>query len=244
MLFAPRLANPSAAAGTKPDRMKKILFLTLAGCTLLAGSLRAQVRLGLQGGLNLADLRYEPKDQTSGMPDAHSLATYNAGLLLDIPLVPAVAIQTGVGLSSKGSKVTFSGTGGSYTKTINPLYLEIPAHLVFKPQIAPATRLVLGFGPYLGLGVGGRASYSGATPLGSYYSDHSLEFGNGSSDDLKATDIGGEVLAGLQFSRMVSLTAQYGMSFTNNAAGSDNNAPQILRNKVLSFDLGIYLGSH
>lgn len=222
--------------------MKKTFLLTLLGCAILVGSLSAQVRLGLQGGLNLADLRYEPKDQTNGVPDAHNLATYNAGLLLDIQLVPGVAIQTGADLSSKGSKVTFTDASGSYTKTINPLYVEIPAHLVFKPQIAPATRLLVGFGPYLGLGVGGRASYSGATPVGSFYSDHSLQFGNGSSDDLKATDIGGEILAGFEFSHALSLTAQYGMSFTNNAPNGDNNAPQILRNKVLSLNLGIYLG--
>ena len=61
-------------------------------------------------------------------------------------------------------------------------------------------------------------------------------------DDLKATDFGGNVLAGFEFGNGLILGAQYGLSFTNNAPDGNNDAPKILRNKVFSVSLGYYLG--
>lgn len=218
---------------------KKMILLLTAVC--LSGAAMAQgVKLGLRGGLNLADMKYEPKDQTNGTPNANSLASFNAGLVIDVPLMPGLALQTGAGLSGKGSKVEWTSGSSSYTETINPIYVEVPANLVFKPQIAPGTRLYFGAGPYLGIGVGGKASFSGNTPIGSFYSDHALQYGNDNNSDLKQTDVGANILAGFEFGKGLTLGAQYGLSFTNNAPSGSNNAPKILRNKVLSFDVGVF----
>lgn len=215
---------------------RKLLLLSLA---LLAGSCAfSQVRFGLKAGVNFADLKYEPKDQTSGTPDANSLASFNAGLIVDIPIVTGLAFQPGLMLEGKGSKVVHSGALGNFTQKVNPLYLEIPANFLFKPSIGLNTKLYFGLGPYFAVGVGGRSSSDAQSSVGSYYTDHTLQFGNGSDDDLKATDFGGNILAGFEFTNGLLVGAQYGMSFTNNAPSGNNNAPKILRNKVLSFSVG------
>ncbi|MHB1923026.1 MAG: porin family protein [Chitinophagaceae bacterium] len=221
---------------------KSILFL--GAVFFMASPIFAQgVRLGIRGGLNLADMKYEPIDQTNGTPNANSLASFNVGVVIDGALAPEFSIQTGAYISGKGSKVEFSNASSTYTETINPFYIEIPANLVFKPALGPGTRLYFGFGPYAAFGIAGNANYTGNTPLGTFYGNHALKFGNSSGDDLKATDFGGNFLAGFEFMDGLTIGAQYGLSFTNNAPNGNNNAARILRNKVLSISLGFLFGN-
>jgi hypothetical protein len=211
-----------------------LLAVALAG----AGCAFGQVRVGFKAGVNFADLKYEPKDQTSGTPDAKSLTSFNAGFIFDIPIVTGLAFQPGVMLEGKGSKVEHSGALGNFTQKINPLYVEVPANFLFKPVLGAHTKLYFGLGPYFAVAVGGKSSSDAQSSVGSYYTDHTLQFGNGSDDDLKATDFGGNVLAGFEFGNGLLVGAQYGMSFTNNAPSGNNDAPKILRNKVLGFSVG------
>lgn len=213
-----------------------LLFLTAA--FVPSQKAHAQAKFGIKAGINFADLKYEPKDQTNGTPDANSLTSFHAGIIADLPLTEGLALQPGVMLSGKGSKVEYSGVLGTYTKEINPLYIEVPVNILFKPQIGTGTKLYFGLGPYFGFGIAGKANFSGETPAGDFYTDHDLSFGNDSDDDLKATDVGGNILAGFEFSNGLLIGAQYGLSFTNNASGGNDDAPKILRNKVLSISLG------
>lgn len=198
----------------------------------------AQAKFGIKAGVNFADLKYEPKDQTHGTPDANSLTSFQVGLIADLPLVEGLALQPGVFLSGKGSKVEYSGSAWNYTKEVNPFYIEVPVNILFKPTIGNNTKLYFGLGPYFAFGIGGEISRSGDLGPFSTYSDHDIEFGSDSGDDLKATDVGGNILAGFEFSNGLLIGAQYGLSFTNNASGGNNDDPKILRNKVLSISLG------
>jgi hypothetical protein len=202
----------------------------------------AQVRLGVKGGLNLTDMNYEARDQTNGHPDANSLASIHAGLIVDVPIVEGFSFQPGAMISGKGSKVEYSGSLGTFTQKINPWYVEVPANFLFKPAIGTHTRLYLGLGPYVALAVGGKSSSNASTSVGSFYTDHSLKFGNDSDDDLKQTDVGGNLLAGFEFGNGLILGAQYGLSFTNNAPEGNNDAPKILRHRAVSISVGYFLG--
>lgn len=219
---------------------KKLLVFSLL---LFAGtSAFSQIRVGLKGGLNLADMKYEPKDQTSGTPDARSLLSFHAGLIVDVPLVQGLALQPGIMLEGKGSKVENVGSNWSFTQKVNPLYLEVPVNVLFKPTIGTGTKLYFGLGPYFAWGVGGKISYSGNIGNFNGYTDKVIKFGNNSDDYLKSTDMGANVLAGFEFSSGLLVGAQYGISLTNNAPDGSNNANKILRNKVLSFSVGYLFG--
>lgn len=215
---------------------KKILLVAIA-ISFSTFALSQGLKVGLRGGLNVADMKYEPRDQTNGTPNANSLTSFNLGLVLDFGIAKVISIQTGAGISGKGNKTEWSSGSFSYTQKMNPMYVEVPLDILFKPSLGPSTRFYFGAGPYLGIGVGGKSSFSGNTPVGDYYTDHKLKFGNDSNSDLKRMDIGGEVLAGFEFSG-ITLGAAYGMSFTNNAPNGNNDAAKILKNKVFSINVG------
>lgn len=222
---------------------KILLFGTMLLLTALLvfpfAQMQAQARLGIKGGINFANMKYEPRDQTDGVPDANSFTSYHIGAVADLPLALGLSLQPGVILNSVGSRVEYnSDVLGKYTLTVNPVYVDIPVNLLFKPEIGPNTKLYVGLGPYIGFGVGGKATYDAETPLGDGHADHDLEYGNDNGDDLKSTDVGGNILAGFEFGNGLLLGAQYGLSFTNNAPGGDDNDTKILRNKVLSISIG------
>lgn len=219
---------------------RKLLLLSLL--LILGESAFSQIRVGIKAGLNLADMKYEPKNQTSGTPNTHSLPSFNAGIIADIPLIEGLALQPGLMLEGKGSKVEESGNSWSYTQTMNPLYVSVPVNILFKPEIGKDTKLYFGFGPYFAWGIGGKATFSGNIGNLNGSTDHTLQFGNDSGDDLKTNDIGANILGGFEFSKGLLVGAQYGISITNNAPNSSNNANKILRNKVFSFSVGYLFG--
>ncbi len=198
----------------------------------------AQVKFGIKGGVNFSDMKYEPQDQTSGIPDTKSLTSYHVGVIADVPLLSVLSIQPGVMLNSIGAKVEKNGNNAGYTAKINPLYVDVPVNILFKPQIGTGTKFYVGVGPYIGFGVGGKATVEGNVGDVNGSIDHDLKFGNSSDDDLKSTDIGGNVLAGFEFNNGLLIGAQYGMSFTNNAPEGENSDNKILKNKVLSISVG------
>lgn len=216
---------------------KKILLMT---ALLMAAGMTAfsQVRFGIKAGVNMADLKYEPQDETHGTPDANSLTSFHAGVIMDVPLAEVVSIQPGVMFTGKGSKLQYSGSGWDYTQKMNPLYVEVPVNILFKPTIGTNTKFYVGAGPYIAAGVGGKFSFDGNAGPFDVAGDHDLKFGDKSGDDLKSTDIGGNVLAGFEFSNGLLLGAQYGLSFTNNAPKGENSDSKILKNKVLSVSIG------
>ena len=221
--------------------------ITVFGMSLLSMALlvfpttqsQAQARIGIKGGINFANMKYEPRDQTEGVPDLNSFTSYHIGAVVDLPLAVGLSLQPGILLNSVGTKMEYNSDAlGKYTMAVNPVYIDVPVNLLFKPEIGPGTKLYVGLGPYIGFGVGGKATYDAETPLGDGHVDHDLAYGNDNDDDLKSTDIGGNILAGFEFGNGLLLGAQYGLSFTNNAPGGENNDTKILRNKVLSVSVG------
>lgn len=223
---------------------KLLVLITLIIATITPWSALAQVRLGLTGGLNLAKLRYEPRDEFAGSPDENTRASYRIGGIIDIAMSSPFAVQTGVLIMGKGGKSQFGSSSGGYTRTMSPAYLEIPADVLFKPNITRGLRLYMGLGPYVAFGIGGKSKYTGNVPAGSFTDNHRLHFGKQADDDMKKRDIGGNALAGFEFNSGFLLGVSYGLSFTNNAPSENLNGPRILRNKVFGISMGYLFTSY
>jgi hypothetical protein len=131
--------------------MKKLTVSLLALMLIATITVKAQVSLGVKGGLNMSNLYGDE------LTDKNVKFGFNIGLAADYEFQPDMAIQTGLFFSSKGAKVTreYNSVSGEFKQNLN--YLQLPVHFAYKYEVMPATRLVFHAGPYIAYGVGGKS---------------------------------------------------------------------------------------
>ena len=228
--------------------MKKLLFFAI--CLLVAGAVNAQgyyygpgyygprrvvrrppprrradnfytVRVGITGGLNLSNTVNNYTGYNTG-----TIAAFNAGLTLDIPLVYPVSFAPEVLFSQKGyssNTVADDGTVGNYTQRAN--FIDVPLLLKFH------------LGPIVNFALGPQISFPIST---TYTFDDGVDATDREKYNTTAdkTLVGGVVGIGFDLSRNVELRARYTYDFN----GSDENAaigdPQF-RYQVFQVGLGI-----
>lgn len=171
---------------------------------LMAGAAQAQNKttFGVRAGVNFTNLNGKLLDQDI---DGKMKVGFNVGVNAEIPLADEFYLQPGVLFSTKGAKAD-EGDG----KT-NISYVEVPVNFLYKPEVGTG-KLLLGVGPYVGIGVGGKIKGNGE--------DVDIEFGNDVKTEeefmttIKRLDFGGNLLFGYEFSNKfsVQLNAQLGMA--------------------------------
>jgi hypothetical protein len=184
----------------------KVLLLALA-TTAFSLTSKAQVSFGLRAGVNFQNLTGE---EANGKDLDNKLKTgFHIGVNAELPVAPDFYIQPGLLFSTKGAKQEV--TGSDDVKS-NISYVELPINFLYKPALGPG-KLLLGFGPYIGVAVGGKIKQGS--------NDIDLKFDNDvkSTDPdrfrtIKRMDFGGNLLAGYELSSKISvqLNAQLGMS--------------------------------
>lgn len=190
--------------------MKTNLFLLplLFLCSLSFAQSTATVNsqglsFGIRAGIDFQNLN--GKDANGGSLKNDLAVRYDAGVNVAIPIAPDFYIQPGLLFRTKGAKVDWGLGSGA----VNLYYLELPIHLLYKPLLGTG-RLILGFGPYLAYGIGGKTSYGGTS--------YDVTFEN-TNDPLKIGrafkpfDAGADLAFGYEFSNRLSfqLNAQLGL---------------------------------
>jgi hypothetical protein len=210
----------------------------------------AQVRVGVKGGWNIANVT---NTNSGGVDDSRSLNSFHIGAIADFPLSPVLSLQPGVMYTGKGAKLTSGNTDGDtyYKTTTNPQYIEIPVNFVGKIPVGEQTKIFLGVGPYASFGVGGKnkweASLAGVKTSGesNIKWDDDTPFNDGDQnkgyDKYKRFDYGGNILAGVEFNNFL-VSAQYGMGFGKLYSGMDNSSDDKSKNRVWSFSVGYLFG--
>jgi hypothetical protein len=99
--------------------MKK-LALILTAVTSFTLAHAQELQFGLKGGLNLSTITVS--NGVSGYSYS-SLANFNAGAFLKVPLVRSISIQPELYYSGQGFKSS-DGSGGTYSEHVN--YLNVP----------------------------------------------------------------------------------------------------------------------
>jgi hypothetical protein len=206
--------------------------------------------LYIKGGLNLANISVTSDGRVD---DANSLASFHIGLMADLPLGDALSFQTGLMLTGKGAKTeiyaTSSTTDNYYKLKTNPLYLEIPANIVFKVPFGNDSRLFFGAGPYAAIGVGGKTKgeqkFLGVT--GTYEKD--IQFNDddpttsgqedASVNKLRRFDYGANFLAGFEAGKAM-IGVGYGLGLAK-IGSSQANTNDENKHRVWSISLGIQL---
>ena len=117
---------------------------------------------GLYGGVNFQNINGK---NTLGEKLENSLVSkFHVGVNIEIPVAPEFYVQTGLQYIAKGAKgeVTYivANTSHEIEREIKMNYLEVPLHFVYKPLLGNG-HLILGFGPYVGYSLGGKALFFG-----------------------------------------------------------------------------------
>lgn len=162
--------------------MRKITLTTLISILVFAQSPFAQVRVGVEAGMNFTSLIRIENNMTS--LDAAIRSGYHLGGNLEVPLVKDLYVQPGLFFSTKGFR-----KGWASEMDAEAYYIEAPVAVIYKLRFGPG-KLLLGAGPYLAYGTGGKwhtpqrwaATGGGSTNL-IFAMDGSLEFANDASYD-------------------------------------------------------------
>ncbi len=185
---------------------KKILAMALAGfftAPLFAQEMTVtanKTTFGLRAGVNFQNIN--GKDAQGDKLENDLLTGFHAGVNAEIPIGTGIYVQPGVLYTMKGTKNNDDDT------KVKISYIDVPVNLLYKPILGTGN-MVLGFGPYVGFGIGGKVEEGdNETDI-----EFENEYTSSTAPQLKRMDAGANFLAGYEFANKLSfqLNAQLGL---------------------------------
>ena len=201
----------------------RIVLLAIILMSCVSGF--SQVSIGIQGGGVLSSPKIKQTQLFAEDLKADSRFNWQAGIVADVPLgegnfrfMPELnfvnkGFKTNSSLTYLGQPVTVSGNS-------NISYVELPVNLGYAFDLG-GPKLILGAGPYLAYGVGGKNKFDatvGGTVVNSI--DDKIQFGSG-VDETKPFDYGANVFAGLLIENGLMLKVNYSMGLANLSNAAD-----------------------
>jgi hypothetical protein len=190
-----------------------LLLLLSAPMAIGQTAEKGKTSFGILGGVNFMNLT--GKDHNGDKLSNNMLVGFHGGINIQIPLVPQFYFQPGLLFSTKGAK----NTSGSVTSTTKISYIEMPLNLVYKGKLGNGY-VLLGFGPYVAYGVGGKVTVTGGDL--SFNGDVVFQNSVALTDPLlntyvKSFDAGGNIFAGYEMAGglFFQLNTQLGMLKVN-----------------------------
>lgn len=190
-----------------------LFFAALMFSTTLVSAQSSGMQFGILGGVNFQNLN--GNDYSGNKLENDMIVGFHAGVNVLIPIAPEFYFQPGLLFSTKGATNENVVLGTTITTTTNLSYIELPINLVYRGELGNGFVLV-GFGPYVGYGIGGKVSVEG----GSVTLENDVEFKSvvETDDELltpyfKAFDAGANVFAGYEMAGglFMQLNAQLGL---------------------------------
>ena len=187
-------------------KSKVLLFAFAATALTFTSKAQDKTTFGIRAGVNFTNINGENADGKDLNNDLK--AGFNIGVNAEIPVATDFYLQPGLLFSTKGAKAEENNV----KYKLNLSYIEVPINFLYKPTLGDG-KLLLGFGPYIGLGIGGKWK-RGDT-------EYDVKFKNDVKDSdpddkyyVKGLDFGGNLLVGYELSSKISfqLNAQLGMT--------------------------------
>jgi hypothetical protein len=212
------------------------IFFCILGVKLAT----SQVSVNIKGGLNITSLLTSYHGEEN-----KSKAGINIGISSEIPLIGPLGVDVGLIFTSKGYRsvytdVYYNENWWQYDTTtiksnININYLELPVRATGTLKLGNA-KLVGSFGPYFGLGVGGKISTDETTNGNTVSYTDFMKFGNDPENSyLKRFDCGLSFGLGLN-SKHFHMGISYDLGLRNLEPASDGG--NMLKNRAWSIDMG------
>ena len=200
-----------------------------AQSTMSTSNAAKPVSVQIRAGVNFQNIN----GKVAGVDaDGDLLTAFHAGVEVPIMIAPEFYLQPGALYSMKGAKDKNSSDKTQIS------YVEVPINFVYKPMLGMGN-LILGVGPYVAFGIGGKLKSSSG--------DEDIKFDNditlvqaAADPYLKRMDFGGNLLAGYQLSSglLFQLNAQLGMSNIFPKINGSSNNDYKLKNTGFGISLG------
>jgi hypothetical protein len=129
-------------------RISFLLFITVSN------AIHAQTSVGVRAGMHFSNVLM--KDESGNKNSTKPISGFHIGLTTDISIAEKFYFQPAILYATKGFRQTdswFTGAGNELKVTAS--YFEMPLNLIYKPQ-AGNGRMLIGAGPYIGYGTGGK----------------------------------------------------------------------------------------
>lgn len=221
-------------------KKRQIILTTAAALFTLFVQAQNSTSFGVRGGINFQNIN--GKDENDDKVDNDLVTRFNVGVNAEIPVGPDFYLQPGLLFTTKGAKQKEVLLSQTYSANANLSYLEVPVNFIYKPLLGTG-RLVLGFGPYVGFGLGGKVKYEspGASGEGDVKFKNTVKASD--PDDVfyfKKIDAGANLLAGYEFSNKFSfqLNAQLGLAKINPDYEGVSDDKTSLKNTGFGLSLG------
>lgn len=168
---------------------------------------RGTTSLGLRAGVNFQTI--SGQDAAGSNLDNNIRTGFHAGLNAELPLSASSYLQPGILFSQKGAEFS------QHNEELHVDYLEVPVNFLYKPT-AGTGRLLLGVGPYIGFGIGGKYEWADGSETDIRFKNKVPSNGDGNYYYMRSLDIGGNILIGYEFSNNFSFQANGQLGMTNN----------------------------
>lgn len=181
--------------------MKKLAFFAVMIITGFMGFAQVNqtrpITFGIRAGVDFQN--FNGQDFTGNDLDMSLAVKYNAGVILEFNVAPEFFAQTGLLYTTKGASSDVSFMDLDASVDYNLAYIELPINLLYKPMLGNGYFL-LGFGPYVGYGIGGKYEYT----VGGVTVEQDIEFtneydGSWEPGHFKSLDFGGNLFFGYEF---------------------------------------------
>lgn len=214
--------------------MKSKLFL-LTAILLIAYAGRSQlgrITYGARAGLNFQNLN--GKNAEGKRLDNQIKVGFNIGVNAEVPIAMDFYVQPGILISTKGARE--KNSIGNEDAKFNLTYIEIPVYLLNKTDLGEGN-LLMGFGPYIGFGIGGKGKWGNEEVDIKWASEAPPT--SGFQPYFRRFDAGANLLFGFEMTNNLSaqINAQLGLARINpDITGVDESGT--IKNTGFGFSIG------
>lgn len=171
-------------------------------CGMLSASAQSKgdLRFGLTGGMNIANITNQDSDCRIG---------FNVGARMEYGFTNNLYLGTGLIFTQKGYEIEEEIAGVEFSDKANPLYIQIPVHIGYHHNFGNGIGIFGETGPYLAFGVAGKIKVKGDTEIG--YVEEKMDFFG--DDACNVFDMGWGLRAGLNVKKFqIHLGYEYGFT--------------------------------
>jgi hypothetical protein len=181
-------------------KTRNLFLITTALLYASISFAQSKTTFGVRAGVNFYS--NNSKNDEGDKEESKMITGVNVGVNAEIPIGVDYFIQPGILFTTKGGKSKMTDSKLSIS------YIEIPVNFIYKPDLGSG-HMLLGFGPYVAFGVGGK---SGSIDL---------DFTNEVKEDdppgvyLKRLDAGLNFLVGYEWANRLSAQLNAGLGLAN-----------------------------